>query len=63
MYRSDSGRLATVLSGMVVKPVAILSAGAAADAETTAAVARLRPAAMTRLLVSFVESRGTMPLL
>jgi hypothetical protein len=48
---------------MVVKPAAILSAGAAADAETTAAVARLRPAAMTRLLVSFVESRGTMPLL
>jgi hypothetical protein len=58
MYRSDSGRLATVLSGRVVKPVAILSAGAAAYAETTAAVARLRPAATTRLLVSFVKGRG-----
>src|SRR2546428_9787859 len=59
-YRSDNGRLATELSEMVVKPVVVPSAGAAAYAVTTAAVARLRPAATTRLLVSFVESRGTM---
>jgi hypothetical protein len=48
---------------MVAKLVAVGAPGAAAYAETTAAVDRVKPAATTTLLVSFVESRGTMALL